>query len=71
MIIVEKEFFNGRVFMGNQTTFTSCVTTQCINKNLLYMETDCQTDKDIEVSCSKYRTRQEGNTIKVFHIDLR
>lgn len=53
-VTVEKEFFNGRVFMRNKTTFTSCVTTQCINKNLLYMETDCQTDKDIEVSCSTF-----------------
>lgn len=69
MIIVEKEFFDRRVFMRNKTTFTSCVTTQCIDENLLYMETDCQTDKEIEVSCSEYRTRCKEHTVK--YIDIR
>lgn len=57
MIIVENEFFERRIFLRSKTKFTSCVTTQCIVKNLLYMETDCQTDKEIEAACSEYRSR--------------
>lgn len=64
MLIVEKAFFDRTVFFRNKTKFTSCVTTQCIRENLLYMETDCQTDKEIEASCSEYRTLCKEHTVK-------
>lgn len=64
MIIVEKEFFKRRMLLRNKTKFTSCVTTQCIDKNLLYTETDCQTDKEIEAACSEYRSRWKEHTVK-------
>lgn len=53
-VTVENEFFERRIFLRSKTKFTSCVTTQCIVKNLLYMETDCQTDKEIEAACSTF-----------------
>ncbi|XP_052711589.1 uncharacterized protein LOC128185900 isoform X4 [Crassostrea angulata] len=53
-VTVEKEFFKRRMLLRNKTKFTSCVTTQCIDKNLLYTETDCQTDKEIEAACSTF-----------------
>lgn len=69
MLIVEKAFFDRTVFLRNKTKFTSCVTTQCIGENLLYMETDCQTDKEIEASCSEYRTLCKEHTVK--YTDIR